>query len=98
VEKAEVTGRSIRSRIAAHHAHDAILQPLRPRLRRQDLYDTLLPTVELLNRRQAHQVDAGFLADYVALCWLAWNGSTLGLTVTGTMVCDQLRACVEEAA
>jgi hypothetical protein len=69
-----------------------------PRLRRQVLRDALLPTVELLNRNQDAQLDEGIIADYVALRWLEWNGSTLCLTITGTKVCDQLRACVEEAA
>ena len=69
--------------------------PPAPRLRRQVLRDTLLPTVELLNRGHDDQVNDGFIADYVALHWLEWNGGTLRLTVTGTTVCDQLRACVD---
>ncbi|MEP6872344.1 MAG: hypothetical protein ABI939_10905, partial [Anaerolineaceae bacterium] len=66
-----------------------------PRLRRQVLRDSLLPTVEFLNRRHADQVDDSFIADYLALDWLEWNGGTLRLTVTGTNICEQVRAGVE---
>ena len=61
----------------------------------QVLRESLLPTVELLSRRQADQVGEGFIANYLALDWLEWNGGTLRLTVTGTNICDQLRAGVE---
>ena len=72
---------------------EAILSsPSAPRLRRQVLRESLLPTVELLNCRQADQVDDGFIADYLALDWLEWNGGTLRLTITGSNVCEQLRA------
>lgn len=66
-----------------------------PKSRREVLRDSLLPTVELLSRRQPDQVGEGFIADYLALDWLEWNGGTLRLTVTGTNICDQLRAGVE---
>jgi hypothetical protein len=61
-------------------------------LRRQVLRDNLLPTVELLNRRQTSLVRDGFIADYLALNWLVWNGGTLHLTVAGNDVCEQLKA------
>ena len=48
--------------------------------------------MQLLNGRQADQVDYGFIADYLALDWLEWNGGTLRLTVTGSNVFEQLRA------
>jgi len=67
-------------------------QPSGPRLRRQVLREKLLPTVQLLNCRRADQVDDGFIADYLALDWLEWNGGTLRLTVTGSNVCEQLRS------
>ena len=87
----------IMSRLARARAHGAINEatpsaPSAPRLRRQILRESLLPTVELLNGRQAHLVDDGFIADYIALDWLEWNGGTLRLTITGSNVCQQLRA------
>ena len=63
-----------------------------PRLRRQILREGLLPTVELLKGRRADQVDDSFIADYLALDWLEWNGGSLRLTITGNNVCEQLRA------
>lgn len=48
--------------------------------------------MQLLNGRQADRVDYGFIADYLALDWLEWNGGTLRLTVTGSNVFEQLRA------
>ena len=82
------------SRVRAHGANDEALpsSPSAPRLRRQILRESLLPTVDLLNSRQANLVDDGFIADYLALDWLEWNGGTLRLTITGSNVCQQLRA------
>jgi hypothetical protein len=51
-----------------------------------------LSTVDSLHRRRADLVSEGFIADYVALNWLEWNGGTLRLTVTGENVCAQMRA------
>ena len=61
-------------------------------LRRQALRDALLSTVDLLGRRRAVEIDAGYIDDYVALDWLEWFGGTLRLTVTGQNVCRQLQA------
>jgi len=85
------------SRLTRARARGAIdevipMSPSTPRLRRQVLREKLLPTVQFLNNRQADQVDEGFIADYLALDWLEWNGGTLRLTVTGSNVCAQLRA------
>ena len=63
-----------------------------PKSRGEMLRDSLLPTVELLHQRQASRVGDGLIADYLALDWLEWNGGTLRLTVTGSNVCQQLRA------
>jgi len=43
-------------------------------------------------RRRADLVSEGFIADYVALRWLEWNGGALRLTVTGNDMCEQMRA------
>ena len=52
----------------------------------------LLGTVDLLQRRRADLVSDGFIEDYVAFHWLEWNGGALRLTVTGTNMCEQMRA------
>ena len=61
-----------------------------PDPRQQALRDGLLATVDLLKRRRAAEVTAGYLDGYVALQWLEWNGGSLLLTVTGQNVCRQL--------
>ena len=66
--------------------------PSTPQLRRQSLRDSLLPTIDLLQQRRADQIADGFIADYLALDWLEWDGGILRLTVTGANVCKQLRA------
>lgn len=63
-----------------------------PALRRDSLRESLLATVDLLKRRRAAEIDAGFIDDYVALNWLEWNGGGLRLTVTGENICRQLSA------
>ncbi|NRF67076.1 hypothetical protein HLB44_08795 [Aquincola sp. S2] len=63
-----------------------------PLTRRQRLRLELLSTVESLRRRRADTIDAGFIEDYVALDWLEWHGGSLRLTVTGTNICNQIRA------
>ena len=65
-----------------------------PILRREQLRIELLATVDSLHRRRADLVSEGFIADYVALHWLEWNGGTLQLTVTGQNVCAQMRAAM----
>ena len=60
--------------------------------RREQLRNELLTTVDSLYRRRADLASEGFIADYVALHWLEWNGGTLRLTVTGKNICEQLRA------
>jgi len=63
-----------------------------PILRREQLRIEFLSTVDSLHRRRADLVSEGFIADYVALHWLEWNGGALRLTVTGENVCAQIRA------
>jgi hypothetical protein len=63
-----------------------------PVLRRDELRRELLATVELLERRRADLVPEGFIADYVALDWLEWNGGTLRITLTGRNICKQVQA------
>ena len=65
---------------------------LPPATRREQLRLELLTTVDSLQRRRADLVSDGFIEDYVALHWLEWNGGALRLTMTGTSMCDQMRA------
>lgn len=58
--------------------------------RREALRQALLSTVDLLRRRRACDIDASFIADYVALDWMEWRGGALKLTATGENVCKQL--------
>lgn len=60
--------------------------------RKSALREGLLATVDLLRRRRAAEVAAGFIDDYVALDWLEWNGGALRLTTTGENLCRQLKA------
>jgi hypothetical protein len=68
------------------------LPGLPPVSRREQLRLELLTTVDSLRRRRADLVSEGFIEDYVALHWLEWNGGALRLTVTGTNMCEQMRA------
>ena len=61
-------------------------------LKRDNLRESLLATVDLLKRRRAGEIDAALIDSYVALNWLEWNGGGLRLTVTGENVCRQLSA------
>jgi len=65
---------------------------LPPASRHDQLRLELLATVDSLQRRRADLVCEGFIEDYVALHWLEWNGGALRLTVTGTNMCEQMRA------
>jgi hypothetical protein len=64
-------------------------------LRSQVLRDSLLSTIDLLNRRRAAEIGDGVIDDYVALNWLEWNGGALRLTVTGQNIRRQLLANLE---
>jgi hypothetical protein len=75
----------------ASRASDILARPP-PVTRREQLRRELLTTVDSLARRRADLVSEGFIADYVALHWLEWNGGALRLTVTGTNICEQMRA------
>jgi hypothetical protein len=70
----------------------APVAPAAPSARHQALRDGLLATVDLLKRRRAAEVAAGYLDGYVDLQWMEWNGGSLRLTVTGQNVCRQLSA------
>lgn len=50
----------------------------------------LLATVDLLKRRRAGEIAAGYVDDYIALHWLEWHGGTLRLTTTGENLCKHL--------
>jgi len=63
-----------------------------PVSRREQLRDERLTTVDSLHRRRADLISEGFIADYVALHWLEWNGGALRLTVSGDNICEQMRA------
>jgi len=80
-----------RSTIAAAPESAMLARPP-PASRREQLRNELLTAVDSLHRRRADLVSEGFIADYVALHWLEWNGDTLRLTVTGNSMCEQMRA------
>ena len=81
-----------RSTLAAAAPESALLARPPPASRREQLRNELLTTVDSLHRRRADLVCEGFIADYVALRWLEWNGGALRLTVTGNDMCEQMRA------
>jgi hypothetical protein len=66
-------------------------EPLSP----QVLRDSLLSTIDLLNRRRAAEIGDAVIDDYVALNWLEWNGGALRLTVVGQNIRQQLLANLE---
>jgi hypothetical protein len=63
--------------------------------RREQLRSELLATVDSLYRRRADLVPEALIADYVLLNWIEWSGGSLRLTMTGTNVCDQMRAGIK---
>lgn len=63
-----------------------------PVSRLEQLRLELLTTVDSLQRRRADLIPEGFIEAYVSLHWIEWNGGALRLTVTGTNICEQLRA------
>jgi hypothetical protein len=81
-----------RSTIATAAPESAMLARPPPVSRREQLRNELLTTVDSLHRRRADLISEGFVADYVALHWLEWNGGALRLTVTGNDMCEQMRA------
>ena len=62
-----------------------------PVSRREQSRNELLTAVDSLHRRRADLISEGFIADYVALHWLEWNGGALRLTVSGDNICEQMR-------
>ncbi len=67
----------------------SVSAPLDPKER---LRRALPVAVEWLRTRQASQIVAEDLEEFIALNWLEWHGGSLRLTVTGSNVCSQLRA------
>jgi len=61
-------------------------------LKRQALRNALLGTVELLQHRQAEQINAKLIDEYVALDWFEWRGGSLQITLTGQNICKQIRS------
>jgi len=60
--------------------------------RKERLRLALPAAVELLRTRQAGQISATEIEEFVALNWLEWHGGSLKLTVTGANVCSQGKA------
>lgn len=61
---------------------------------RERLRQALPATVELLQQRQADQINDADIEAYVALNWLEWQGGGLRLTITGRNVRAQLTPTV----
>lgn len=61
-----------------------------PLLRREVLRNALLASVDMLHRRRASEIPAGYIDDYVALNWLEWHGGGLRVTAVGENICRQL--------
>lgn len=59
-------------------------------LRRERLRDALPASIDMLTRRRASDIPAGYIEDYVALHWLEWHGGGLRVTVTGDNICRQV--------
>lgn len=59
----------------------------RPASRREALRDSLQLTARLLKRREAFDIPAGYIDDYLALDWLEWKGGMLRLTIAGENIC-----------
>jgi hypothetical protein len=62
---------------------------------KQALRESLLSTIDLLDRRRAGEIGDRRIDDYVALDWLEWNGGALRLTTTGQNVRRQMLAQLE---
>ena len=80
-----------RSTIAAAPGSAMLARPP-PFSRREQLRNELLSAIDSLHRRRADLISEGFIADYIALHWLEWNGGALRLTVSGDNICEQMRA------
>lgn len=59
---------------------------IRPWRRRDKLWNGLPAAVDALRRGDVAIPD-GFIADYVALRWLAWCNGSLSLTALGQRIC-----------
>lgn len=59
-------------------------------LRQEVLRDALLASMEMLRRRRAADIPAGYIDDYVALNWLEWHGGGLRITTVGENICKQI--------
>ena len=65
--------------------------PSRPAL----LRNSLLSTIDLLDRRRASEIGDAVIDDYVSMKWLEWHGGALRLTVAGESVRKQLLTSLE---
>lgn len=63
--------------------------------RRETLRDALPASVDMLYRRRASEIPAGYIDDYVSLNWLEWHGGGLRVTPVGENICLQLRSRVQ---
>jgi hypothetical protein len=62
----------------------------------QSMRDSLLATIDMLDRRRASEIGDRLIDDYVSHDWLEWNGGALRLTVTGQNVRRQLLEQLEQ--
>jgi hypothetical protein len=59
------------------------------------LRESLLSTIDLLDRRRASEIGDAVIDDYVSMNWLEWHGGALRLTITGEGVRKQLLTSLE---
>jgi hypothetical protein len=59
------------------------------------LRESLLSTIDLLDRRRASEIGDAVIDDYVSMNWLEWHGGALRLTITGESVRKQLLTRLE---
>lgn len=59
------------------------------------LRESLLLTIDLLNRRRASEIGDAVIDDYVSINWLEWHGGALRLTTVGENVRRQLLTSIE---
>jgi len=67
-----------------------MLTSMLPRSRLSQLRGALSSSVAALHRRNAAEIPAGYIEDYVSLSWLEWDGGHLRLTIVGTNILQQL--------
>lgn len=70
----------------------------RPASRREALRDGLQLTARRLKRREAYDVPAGYIDNYLALDWLEWKRGTLHLTIAGEIICRYFKQIHQHGA